>query len=478
MPHRPQLRAAIALLPALLSVQMATPRRQPVPSSPRTSEQFATAVRSAFVHAWRGYTTYAHGHDELKPLSRSPRNWYAQPFWRPQPLLMTPVDALDTMILMGLTDEAAATREYIATHLRFDRDIYVQGFEITIRLLGGLLSGYQLSGDSRLLALAEDLARRLLPMFDSPTGLPYRFVNLKTGRVRDPISTPADAGTLLLEFGTLSKLTGQPVFYDKAKRAIVGVYERRSAIGLVGTQINVETGQWVNTDSHIGGPIDSYYEYQLKCWLLFGDEDCRQMWITSAAAIRQYLADVRPRDGRRPESGLWYGRADMHTGVRTATTYGALDAYFAGVLALSGQLADARELHKSSRWMWELHGLPPEAFNYSTLTLQAPAYHLRPEIIESAYYLRQFATHAAGDTPDTYVDQGQRMFDDIVRYCRTGAGFAEIADVRTKELADVMPSFLFAETFKYLYLLGAPDALAFETVVFNTEAHPLMRTWH
>jgi len=100
------------------------------------------------------------------------------------------VDSLDTMIVMGLDDEAKTTREYIAKSLSFDKDIYVQNFEITIRLLGGLLSSYQLTGDKRLLNLAEDLGNRLLPVFDSPTGMPYRFVNLKTGKVRGAESNP------------------------------------------------------------------------------------------------------------------------------------------------------------------------------------------------------------------------------------------------------------------------------------------------
>src|SRR5206468_2060068 len=137
--------------------------------------------------------------------------------------------------------QADQTRELIAKNLSFDQDIYVKNFEITIRILGGLLSSYQLTGDKRLLALAEDLGKRLLPAFNSPTGLPYVYVNLKTGAVRGAETNPAEAGTLLLEFGTLSKLTGKPVYYEKAKRALVEVYNRRSAIGLVGGGINVET---------------------------------------------------------------------------------------------------------------------------------------------------------------------------------------------------------------------------------------------
>src|SRR5437879_27288 len=218
------------------------------------------------------------------------------------------MEALDTMILMGLNDEAKSTREYIVTHLSFDKDIDVQNFEITIRLLGGLLSSYEMTGDKRLLKLAEDLGNRLLPVFDSPTGIPYRYVNLKTERVRGNVTNPAEAGTLLIEFGTLAKLTQKQIFYEKAKRALVEIYNRRSPIGLVGTWINVETGQWTDTDSHISGAIDSYYEYLLKCAILFDDKDCEQMWKQSAVAIDKYLADdtIIEDEGSQAQHELWY----------------------------------------------------------------------------------------------------------------------------------------------------------------------------
>src|SRR5204862_3797504 len=128
----------------------------------------------------------------------------------------------------------------------------------------------------------------------------YRYVNLKTGAVRGNVTNPAEAGTLLIEFGTLARLTHRQVFYDKAKRALVEIYARRSPIGLVGTWINVETGQWTDTDSHISGAIDSYYEYLLKCAILFDDQDCRRMWNESIKAINSYLVpDVsRYADGK------------------------------------------------------------------------------------------------------------------------------------------------------------------------------------
>src|SRR5690349_6255662 len=306
----------------------------------QSNRKLAAEVKAEFLHAWNGYKKYAWGHDDLKPLSKGYHDWY------PEPLLMSAVDALDTMILMDLDDEAAATKQYILDNLSFDKDIEVQNFEITIRLLGGLLTNYQLTGDKRFLNLAEDLGNRLLPVFNSPTGMPYRYVNLKTGKTRDAKSNPAETGTLLIEFGTLSKLTHKQVYYDKAKRALVETFKRRSQIGLVGEWINVETGEWTNTDSHISGAIDSYYEYLLKCWLLFGDRDCKRMWDESIVAINKYLADEVHENGAAPE--LWYGHADMNSGERRATTYGALDAFFPAVLALSGDLTRAKRLQQSS----------------------------------------------------------------------------------------------------------------------------------
>jgi ER degradation enhancer, mannosidase alpha-like 2 len=423
------------------------------------SLEMAQRVKTEFLHAWNNYERYAWGHDALKPLSKTSHDWYGQS------LLMTPVDALDTLILMKLDAEANKARTLITSELSLDRDIYVKNFEITIRLLGGLLSSYQLTGDKRLLELAEDLGTRLLPAFNSPTGLPYVYVNLRTGQVRDPLSNPAETGTLLLEFGTLSKLTGKPVFYDKAKRALVETYKRRSAIGLVGSSINVETGAWTDPDSHISGGIDSYYEYLWKCWLLFGDKECLEMWNTSMPAVHKYLAD-------EVRGELWYGHADMNTGARGDTTYGALDAFFPALLALSGDLPRARRLQDSGFKMWQLHGIEPEVIDYKTMTATVFTYHLRPEIVESTYYLYHYTNEPS------YRQMGETIFTDFVKHCRVDSGYAALQNVVTKEKRDEMESFAFAETFKYFYLLFAsPETLDFDHVVFNTEAHPLRRTW-
>jgi mannosidase alpha-like ER degradation enhancer 2 len=190
----------------------------PAPASSVNRAELAEQVRREFLFAWKAYEQHAWGHDELKPLSKAPHDWHAVS------LQMTPVDALDTLLLMGLTDEADKAKALIVEKLSFDQDIEVKNFEVTIRLLGGLLSAYQMTGDPRLLRLADDLGTRLLPVFDSPTGMPYMYVNLKTGKTSGSRSNPAEIGTLVLEFGTLAKLTNKPVFFDKAKNALVQLY--------------------------------------------------------------------------------------------------------------------------------------------------------------------------------------------------------------------------------------------------------------
>jgi mannosidase alpha-like ER degradation enhancer 2 len=453
--NRARLAAAGLVLAACgSSVPAAAPREK------LDRAELAARVRAEFQHAWDGYVRHAWGHDELRPLSRSSRDWHRET------LLITAVDSLDSLLMLGMDEEARRTREYIAEHLDFDRDMAVKNFEITIRVLGGLLSSYQMTGDRRLLELADDLGARLSRAFDSPTGMPYRFVNLKTGETWGAVSNPAEIGTLLLEFGTLGKLTGKQVYYDRAKRALVELYRRRSKIGLVGEKIDVETGEWKDTQSHVGAGIDSYYEYLLKGWLLFGDQDCLRMWRESRDAMNRHVADERP-------SGLWYGSVDMTTGRRTSTVFGALEAFLPAVLALDGDLDRARRLQDSAFQMWTRSGIEPDGFDYVSSKPTFPKYPLRPEIIESAYYLHRYTNDPR------YLEMGVRFFDDIVACCRTDAGFTALESVVTRKQADLMPSYFLAETLKYLYLMFAPDPAPVDlrTVVFTTEAHPLRRTW-
>jgi mannosidase alpha-like ER degradation enhancer 2 len=201
----------------------------------------------------------------------------------------------------------------------------------------------------------------------------------------------------------------------------------------------------------------------LKCWLLFGDADCRRLWRESGAAVNKYLADEVGAE-------LWSGHADMRTGRRTATMYGALDAFFPAVLALSGDLPRARRLQASSFKMWRRHGVEPEELNYKTMEIGDAGYPLRPEIMESAYTL-----YVKTKDP-RYLDMGRTFFDALARHTRAGSAYTTLKNVETKKKGDLMPSYFLAETLKYLYLLYAPpETLPFDDIVFNTEAHPFRR---
>ncbi len=422
-------------------------------------QQIAEQIRQEFLFCWDAYKKYAMGHDELNPLAKSSNDWYGESF------LMTPVDALDTMILMELKEEADINREYIVKHLSFNKNSCVSNFEFTIRFLGGLLSSFQLTGDERLLGLAKDLADRELAAFKSPTGMPYGDVNLMTGEVKREVTNPAEIGTLLLEFGTLSKVTGDTIYYNTAKRALQELYRRSSSIGLVGSSIDVTDGTWKSKECHISGGIDSYFEYLIKCTRLFDDKDCAKMWEPTIQAINTYLVDSTA-------GGFWYGHVNMETGKRTRTQFGSLDAFFPAVLTLSGDIRRAAQLEESCWKMWNRYGIEPEQFNYARMEATSPGYYLRPEIIESAYYLYQHTQNPR------YLLMGKVFFNNLRKYCRTPNGYVNLSSVITKEKEDGMPSYFLAETLKYLYLLFAPsNTLDLKNVIFNTEAHPLRKTW-
>jgi mannosidase alpha-like ER degradation enhancer 2 len=73
---------------------------------------------------------------------------------------------------------------------------------------------------------------------------------------------------------------------------------------------------------------------------------------------------------------------------------------------------------------------------------------------------------------------GRTFLSDLKKYCRMDEGYSGLKNVATKTRTDLMESYFLAESMKYLYLLFAPpETLEFEKVVFNTEAHPMRKTW-
>ncbi len=417
----------------------------------------ANQIKEEFRISWLAYKTYAWKHDGLNPISKSWTDWYEKS------LHISPIDAYSTMRVMGLNQEADEVLRYVVDTVNFDQDIFVKTFEVNIRILGGLLSMYQFTMDKNVLAQAEDFGRRMLPAFESPTGIPYYSVNLKTGAVKGERVNVAEGGSYLFEMGILSRFTGNPVYYEKAKRASKAIYDHRSAIGLIGQDINILTGEWLDKNSHIGCCIDSYYEYLFKSWLLLGDPEIKVIWDNSIATINKYLIDEH-------DSLFWYAQVDMNTSEISNRIVTLYDAYFPALLALSGDITKAEKLQNSWNWLWNKNGLEPSVYDYGLDSITGPNYDLNPEIIESAYYLFCLT----GD--EKYRQMNLKYWNNLLKYCKNDVAFTSIENVITKERKDYMPTFFFAETLKYLYLTFSPDGKKFlDENVFSTEAHPFKK---
>ncbi|PLX02691.1 MAG: glycoside hydrolase family 47 [Marinilabiliales bacterium] len=418
----------------------------------------AEDVRNETLRTWQAYKKYAWGHDALAPLTKTYRNWYKKP------LYISPIDAYSTLYIMGFKEETNEIENYVIDSLDFDIDIDAKIFEVNIRILGGLLSMYELSGKEEILAKAKDFADRMLPAFDTKTGIPKYWVNLKTGVARGDTVNVAEAATYTFEMGILSYYTKDPKYYQAGKKASLAIFNRRSDIGLIGDVIDVESGEWVSESSHICAGVDSYYEYLYKSYLLFGDNEMGEVWKESIKAINKYIAE--DYDGK-----LWYGRVHMNTGEFENSVITLYDAFFPALLGLSGDTARAIRLQHTWDYVWNKYGLEPTAYDYKSGKTTYPTYDLNPEIMESAYYL----FNISGDS--SFYKMNEQYWADIKKYCRTDIAYTSIKNVETMEKKDYMPTFFFAETLKYLYLTFTSHntEYQFNDYTFNTEAHPFKR---
>lgn len=433
----------------------------------------------------------------------------------------------------------------------FDVDSKVQVFETVIRGVGGLLSahlfavgelpitGYDVRGpdadfgknpiawpngfkyDGQLLRLALDLAQRLLPAFYTQTGMPYPRVNLRHGipfYANSPLhenagphpdkaqtspeiteTCSAGAGSLVLEFTVLSRLTGDPRFEQAAKRAFWAVWSRRSNIGLIGAGVDAEEGHWIGGFSGIGAGIDSFFEYALKTHILLSghelpnqtipnhippeawldpnqiynplsDKDNSpdsflEAWHHAHAAIKRHLYS----DMHHPH----YVNAHISTGSPQTFWIDSLGAYYSGLLTLAGELEEAIETHLLYTALWTRYSALPERWSVRDGNVEGGLawWPGRPEFIESTYHL-----YRATRDP-WYLYAGEMVLKDITRRCWTECGWSGLQDVRTGEKSDRMESFFLGETAKYLYLLFDADHPLNKldaSYVFTTEGHPLI----
>ncbi len=419
----------------------------------------ATEVVFETNRTWESYKKYAWGHDVLKPLSGEYHDWYSES------LYISPIDAYSTMKVLGLEDYAKEIENYVIAEVDFDKDIYVKIFEVNIRILGGLLSMYEYSGNEQILARTVDFADRMLPAFNTETGIPTYWVNLRTGETRGDTVNVAEAGSYTFEMGMLSYYTGDPKYYQAGKKATKAIFDRRSEIGLIGDVIDVNSGVWVSESSHICAGVDSYYEYLYKSYLMFGDPELGEIWDMSIGPINKYIAEKY--DGK-----LWYGRCNMYSGELNSSVITLYDAFFPAILSLSGDIKRAEKLQETWDWVWNKYGLEPTVYDYKKGTANYPVYDLNPEIIESAYYLYHFT----GDKK--YLEMAKQYWSDINKYCRTDLAFTAVEDVETMEQKDYMATYFIAETLKYFFLIFSyeDDTFDFEDHIFNTEAHPFQRS--
>lgn len=423
-----------------------------------------------FYHAYDSYMNYGYPCDEVKPISCTPRQrenrgTLDDTFGNYK---LSLIESLGTLIILEDTHRYETALINVIHEVDFDQDVEVSVFEATIRVVGGLLSAHLLTKErnlttwynDELLYMARALVERLTPAFQTRTGIPYARVNLRYGTVRspNPETCTACAGTLLVEFGLLSKLTSNPKYEKLAQQALTALWERRSVHGLMGNTINPETGQWIDPTSGIGAGADSCYEYMLKSYLLFENSTHLEMFIEAYQSVEQHLF----RDH-------WYMRRDMNSKQLRTYWIDSLSAFWPGLQALIGDVKGARRSHENFFYLWQTFGGLPE--RYDIINQECVEgfgiYPLRPEFVESTYLLYR-------KTKDPYFLYVGKEIMALLQKCRVACGFATVENVLSGKLEDRMDSFVLSETLKYLILLYDEENFIHEgNYIFTTEGHVL-----
>eukprot|EP00850_Spirogloea_muscicola_P015759 SM000123S25871 [mRNA] locus=s123:315845:321165:- [translate_table: standard] len=392
-------------------------------------------VREMFYHAYGGYMEHAFPLDELRPQSCTGEDSLGG-------YSLTLVDAMDTLALLGDHGEFSKAVKWLSSHLDFDQNVTVSLFETNIRVLGGLLSAHLLASDAatglqvdgyhgELLDLADDLASRLMPAFDTPTA--------RGASQRDQ------------------------AYEEAARDAVRGLWAQRSSLGLVGAHIDVFSGDWTHKDAGIGTSIDSFYEYLIKAHMLLGDDEYLHIFKQAYGAVMEHLYH-----------DPWYLEVNMNNGMVVWPLFNSLQAFWPGLQAIVGDVEPAARTHRAFFSVWQRFGFTPEGFNLATSSVHPGqnSYPLRPELAESTYWLYKV-------TRDPwYLSVGRDIVASLQSSARCACGFCHVEDVESHALADHMESFFLSETVKYLWLLfdlGAGGTNLVErgpySYIFSTEGH-------
>uniref|UniRef100_A0A674PPM8 alpha-1,2-Mannosidase n=1 Tax=Takifugu rubripes TaxID=31033 RepID=A0A674PPM8_TAKRU len=431
-------------------------------------------IREMMKHAWDSYRQYGWGHNELKPLAKKGHS--TNIFGRPNKSLTATGYLILSVFKQWhyVTDNGGPEME---DEMR--SKLFKAGIKVESDLLLFFLQVFKMK--------AVQLAEKLLPAFNTPTGIPWAIVNLKSGVGRNwgwasaGSSILAEFGTLHMEFVHLTYLTGNPAYYQKVMhiRKLLAKMDRPN--GLYPNYLNPRTGRWGQHHTSVGGLGDSFYEYLLKAWLMSDktDAEARKTYDDAIEAIERHL--IRKSNGGLTFIGEWKNGhlerkmghlACFAGGMFALGADGSPDDKAGHYLQLGAEIAHT--CHES--YDRTVLKLGPEAFKFDS-GLEAVAvrqnekyYILRPEVIETYWYMWRF-TH-----DPKYRQWGWEAAQAIDKYCRVSGGFSGVKDVYSSNPTydDVQQSFFLAETLKYLYLLfSSDDLMPFESWVFNTEAHPL-----
>ncbi|KAL2243120.1 mannosyl-oligosaccharide 1,2-alpha-mannosidase MNS1 isoform X1 [Sesamum indicum] len=433
-------------------------------------------VKDAMIHAWSSYEKYAWGHDELQPQSKNGVDSFGG-------LGATLIDALDTLYIMGLDEQFQRAREWVAESLDFNKNYDASVFETTIRVVGGLLSAYDLSGDKVFLEKAKDIADRLLPAWDTPSGIPYNIINLAHGNPHNPgwtggDSILADSGTEQLEFIALSQRTGDPKYQHKVENVILELNKTFPSDGLLPIYINPHRGTRSYSTITFGAMGDSFYEYLLKVWIQGNKTTAvkhyREMWETSMKGLLSLVRRTTPSS---------FAYLCEKIGNSLIDKMDELACFAPGMLALgsSGYAPDEAErfLSLAEELAWTCYNfyqstptkLAGENYFFNSgqdMSVGTSWNILRPETVESLFYLWRLTGNK------TYQEWGWNIFQAFEKNSRIETGYVGLKDVSTGIKDNMMQSFFLAETLKYLYLLFSPSSvISLDEWVFNTEAHPI-----
>ena len=443
-------------------------------------------VLEAIHHSWDGYGKgEAFGEDAVDVVTGK----VGKP-WIHVGVFM--IDSLSTLWLAGLRDEfdrcVAKIRELDWDHADDRKDSF---FELAIRLLGGLIGAYDLSGERVLLEKAKQLGDRLLKSFGGGSPFPYPQIDLVSGEHGWDWNGVghyglAAIGSFQMEFIQLSHHTGDPKYKNVADKATEALMHEGHALIAADQIVSGGHGQENSNRLTVGGAADSYFEYLLKMYIQSGKKDAKylhQFEKVYDEAVQKL--QIRTQNSTRGEYMIYW---DDVTNDRHKYNWQHLACFISGTLAL-GHYRDGAShpkwQHTSTEIARTCHemyvrsptGLASENVRMndkttdfsSQMTVLPEVGLMRPEAVESWYYLHYFT----GDPK--YREWAHEYLVAMNKHARAPYGYSKIEDVTAVPATQTgfCESFVMAETLKYLYLIMSDrSALDLSKYVLNTEAHP------